>query len=59
MYEDGDWGVKGSFKTAFQENDPVSWEREGGEYLLFVALVCNCLDSNQMEVLLKIFYLGE
>ncbi|KAK2465051.1 hypothetical protein APHAL10511_003127, partial [Amanita phalloides] len=38
VYEEGDWSVKGCFQTALEDNDPIFWEKESGEYSLCVAL---------------------
>ena len=42
VYEEGDWSVKGRFKAALEDNDPIFWEQVNGEYSLFVALVSAC-----------------
>ncbi len=53
MYEEGDWSVKGHFQAALEDNDPIFWEKESGEYTLCVlALVSifTCISQNVTEI---------
>ena len=53
VYEEGNWSVKGRFKTALEEDEPIVWGKEGGEYSIFVALVKVSLVL--LRMLLKLF----
>lgn len=39
-HEDGEWTIKGRFRAALGENDPIIWDVKNGEYSLSIALVC-------------------
>jgi hypothetical protein len=54
VYEEGEWSIKGRFQAALEDNDEISWEKEKGEYTLFIAVVSKHIFMFIITMLLRL-----